>query len=77
MNECSTTSHPLWHPFADTGAVDGHRTLFASTQAAWVGNDSGAFAALDGGGELWCGEAQSHRFGAAGGLERDGAASLA
>lgn len=48
----NSTSHALWHPFADMGAVDGSRMVIRRAAGPWVWDDSGT-RYLDGTAALW------------------------
>lgn len=37
----TTTSHALWHPFADMGSVDGHRMVLTRAEGPWAWDDGG------------------------------------
>lgn len=41
MMSTSTTTHALWHPFADMGSVDGHRMVITRGEGPWVWDDDG------------------------------------
>jgi adenosylmethionine-8-amino-7-oxononanoate aminotransferase len=51
MRRARTTA-ALWHPFADTGAVEHDRLVIARAQGAWVWDDAGR-SYLDGTAGLW------------------------
>lgn len=46
------TTNPLWHPFSDMGAVDGHRFVLERGEGPWVW-DTGGRRYLDGTASLW------------------------
>ncbi len=37
----ASTSHALWHPFADMGSVDGDRMVLTRAEGPWVWDDGG------------------------------------
>ena len=48
----ASTSHALWHPFADMGSVDGDRMVITRAEGPWVWDDSGR-SYLDATAALW------------------------
>ena len=46
------STHALWHPFADMGAVDGARFVITRGDGPWVFDDAGR-RYLDGTAALW------------------------
>ena len=48
----TTTSHALWHPFADMGSVDGDRMVLTRAEGPWVWDDGGR-SYLDATAALW------------------------